>query len=148
MYVCMYVSMWQRPLRLPRKTVKCAIFMRFVGNILIVGATEICRSGLSRCLEGTVFLAVQFFIYKLFGLNETPEFNIFNIAVERCIFWRKCVVSFRGNVEYVEFWDSLLNQNVLMTAKTREVGIRDQGFKCAIMCRIILNPYTPHPPSP
>ena len=44
------------------------------------------------------------------------EFNIFNISAERSIFLRKCA-SFRGNVEYVEFWGPMLNRNVLLSAE-------------------------------
>ena len=35
--------------------------------------------------------------------HGAPEFNIFNISPERTTFFRKCA-SFRGNVEYVEFF--------------------------------------------
>ena len=46
----------------------------------------------------------------------TVDFNIFNISPERNTFSQKSA-SFRGNVEYVESWGGMLNQNVLTTAE-------------------------------
>ena len=58
---------------------------------------------------------LRMFWGELEGDLLAREFHIFNISAERSTFQQKDR-SFRGNVEYVEFWGSMLNQNVLLSA--------------------------------
>ena len=121
MCVCIYIYIYRgHGLVCAVKNGKDGIFQGF---IVKTGFPSAPKFGLTR----KPFL-ISLVYYTTIPLCWTPPihththtrsrgFNIFNISADKRRLLLGKMSFFRGNVEYVEFWGPMLNQNVLLSAE-------------------------------